>query len=97
MRRGDGFPAITVASLDGRLYVLDGFHRVEAALLAGIPELNAKIAKLTEKAADREALKANTQHGLNLNQKDKRNIFRIYLERGDHLRLDGSPKSLRQM
>lgn len=97
MRRGDGFPAITVASVDGRLYVLDGFHRVEAALQAGIADLNAKIAKLSEQAAIREAIKANAHHGLNLNRKDKQNIFRIYLERGDHLRRDGVPKSLRQM
>ncbi|MCL6683457.1 ParB N-terminal domain-containing protein [Sphingomonas alba] len=97
MRRGDGFPAITVASVDGRLYILDGFHRVEAALQAGLPALNAKIAKLSEQAAVREAFKANVDHGLNLNRKDKRNIFRIYLERGDHLGRDGSPKSLRRM
>ncbi|WP_324806601.1 ParB N-terminal domain-containing protein [Sphingomonas sp. LY29] len=97
MRRGDGFPAITVASIDGRLNVLDGFHRVEAALRAELPDINAKIAKLTEKAAVREAIKANARHGLNLNRKDKRNIFRLYLERGDHLRRDGEPKSLRQM
>lgn len=97
MKRGDGFPAIIVASVGGRLYILDGFHRVEAAIRAGLAEINAKIATLTEKAAIREAIRANANHGLNLNRKDKRNIFRLYLERGDHLRLDGSPKTLRQM
>lgn len=97
MRRGEGFPAVTIASIDGHLYLLDGFHRVAAAMKAGVTELNARIAKLTEKAALHEAIKANADHGLNLNRKDKQNIFRLYLERGDHLRRDGSPKSLRQM
>src|SRR4051794_874464 len=80
MRRGDPFPPITVGIVEGELYVLDGFHRIEAAVQAGLTEINAKIAKLTEAQAVREAMKANVDHGLNLNRKDKKNMFSLYLE-----------------
>jgi hypothetical protein len=35
MRRGERFPAITVVSDAGRLFVRDGFHRVAAARACG--------------------------------------------------------------
>lgn len=97
MRRGDTFPPIRVARVGSSLCVLDGFHRVEAARAIGRESIGAYITSMSEKEAMRVAISANALHGLNLNRKDKRRCFNLYVEGGGHLRPDGSVKSLRQI
>jgi hypothetical protein len=97
MRRGDVFPPILVGKLPDGLYVLDGFHRLEAAQAAGLESISARIAPIREERAVWLAVEANATHGKNLTQKDKRHAFQRYCEIGLHLRPDGTIKSLRQM
>jgi hypothetical protein len=97
MRRGDEFPPILVGKVANRLYVLDGFHRLEAARLAGVSAIRARLGSMREDTAVWLAVEANATHGKNLTQKDKRHCFKRYCDTGRHRRLDGTIKSLREM
>lgn len=97
MSRGDKFPPITVGHVGKIMYLLDGFHRVEAADKAGLKSLEAVIAPMDETTAILVAIAANAKHGLNLTGKDKRRCFQLYCECGGHLHKDGTVKSLRHI
>ncbi len=97
MRRGDEFPPIKVANVGGKLYVVDGFHRLEAARQAKRTQIAAEIAPMSEKAAVALAINANALHGLPLSQKDKQRCFQLYRDAGLHCWPDGRVKSLRQI
>jgi hypothetical protein len=97
MRRGDTFPPILVGRVANVLYVLDGFHRLEAARAAGLSEISIRVASMREDTAVWVAVEANAIHGLNLTRSDKRHCFQRYCETGRHVGPDGSIKSLREM
>ena len=97
LKRGDLFPPILVGRVGKGLYVLDGFHRVEAARMAGLNEISARVAPMREETAVWVAIEANATHGKNLSGKDKRHCFERYCATERHLRPDGTIKSLRQM
>ncbi|WP_243444874.1 ParB/RepB/Spo0J family partition protein [Sphingosinicella humi] len=97
MLRGDAFPPISVARIGRELFVVDGFHRLEAARAAGLETVEARVANMQEDTAVAVAIEANATHGLSLSRSDKRRCFALYVEAGRHLRLDGTVKSLRQI
>jgi hypothetical protein len=98
MKRGDPFPPILLAKVGKKgPFVLDGFHRVEAARLADLSAISARIASMTEDTAVWAAIQANTKHGINLTRQDKRRCFQLFCEAGRHLRQDGTVKSLRAL
>jgi hypothetical protein len=97
MRKGDEFPPIAVAKVQGRLYVVDGFHRLAAARAAKRTTIAALVAAMTEKEAVITAIHANSTHGLRLTNSDKRRCLELFCGAGHHLRSNGTVKSSRRI
>jgi transposase len=108
MRVGAEFPPIEVAQfppgaaseLEGARVLIDGFHRVEAMQRLGIGETRAVVREVTTfEEARWLAGKANQTHGRPYRPKERREVFRAFVEAAQHLR-DGEPgelKSYREM
>lgn len=74
------FPRVLVY-FDGEHYwLVDGFHRIAAALKCKLYEIDCEIKEGTQREARFNATKANTDHGLPRNREDKRIAVRILLE-----------------
>lgn len=82
---GATMPPLTVAVLPGRRSLLvDGFHRAEAAKLAGLAEVEVNQVEVPdETAALLIAVQANQQHGLRRTRADKRRAVIALLENAD--------------
>lgn len=83
----DQLPPIRVARIDGRLVLIDGRHRVEAALREGRRELPAVIKDLDEREALREAIRANAKNGLPLTLAERKRaavrLLKLFPEASD--------------
>jgi len=66
MQAGAEFPPVTLAHIDGSLYLVDGWHRVAAAITNNQHLVWADISEMTFNEARWYAAKANTEHGLQL-------------------------------
>jgi hypothetical protein len=84
MKAGAEFPPIILAHIDGSLYLVDGWHRLEAALVIGQDIVWADVCEMTFDEARWQAAKANTQHGLPLKTAEYREVFRAFIESGHH-------------
>lgn len=72
MRVGDEFPPITVGSFEGKLYVIDGWHRIEAKKLLKQEHIQAVIKSYKDKKEMfLDAIKSNIQHGRQLSTHEK--------------------------
>ncbi len=77
---GGTFPPVEVY-YDGRYYWLaDGFHRVEAALAAGLTEVAANVRQGDRRAAVLHSVGANAEHGLRRSNADKRRAVSALLD-----------------
>jgi ParB-like chromosome segregation protein Spo0J len=94
-RAGGDLEPIKVARINRGLFVVDGFHRLQAARAAGRETITAEVARLSLDEARSYALLANTQHGKRLTPKDKARIFARYVELRKHLDPHGATKSSR--
>ncbi len=93
MRAGDRFDPVILFNDDANLWAADGLHRIEAARRggmdlplaqrAGFPAIEAIIHQGTLRDAILYACGANTDHGLQRSQKDKRNAVLILLRDGE--------------
>jgi hypothetical protein len=74
------FPPVEVAIVGGAWYLTDGFHRIEAARVAGLAEIGAEArpAASIEEARWRAAV-ANLRHGLPLRKAEVREAFRRFV------------------
>jgi len=88
MRTGAEFPPVTLGSIGGSLYLVDGWHRVAAAQLNDHSIISATIATMTRSEAEWLAAEANIRHGLSLKSKEYRQVFRAFIRSGQH-RLKG--------
>lgn len=80
MRDGDQFPPLQVYEVDDECFVVDGWHRVYAADRAGLTDLPARVTVATDKRdAILASAGANTRHGLNRTNDDKRKAIRTVL------------------
>jgi hypothetical protein len=93
VKGGVALDPIDVARVGKALYLLDGFHRIEASWLEGKPTITARVAKMSLPEARAEAGKANTKRGLPLSRKSKANVLAQYVGRGEHLDTHGIRKS----
>ncbi len=66
MRQGQKFLPIRVYRVGTELWLVDGFHRLEAAKLCGFDTLEAEVIDGSPSDAIRASLKANLTHGLPL-------------------------------
>lgn len=74
------FPSIVVyRDEDGNLWLADGFHRVVAALKAGLKEINADVRIGEKRDAILHSVGANATHGLRRTNEDKRRAIATLL------------------
>lgn len=95
LRAGQDLPPIRVAQIGAALYVVDGFHRLEAHGLEKRKTVGAIVCRMGLAEALEEAEKANTEHGLNLSREDKQLRWNRYVEAGRHLAGRGTARSIR--
>jgi transcriptional regulator with XRE-family HTH domain/uncharacterized ParB-like nuclease family protein len=81
MREGHRFPPIVVYTDDDVTFFLsDGYHRLEAELEAGRTHIDANVRCGGPREAFRDALKANSTHGLRRTREDKRHAVNLALD-----------------
>ena len=87
LKAGRQLPPVTVVqdSVTGQLYLADGYHRRDAAILAGRTMIDAEITEGTFTDAVRLAIRANAAHGLRRTNADKRNALRLAWENRQEL------------
>lgn len=90
--RGDLEP-VQVARVGKALYLLDGFHRVDAAGELGWTHISARIAKMNLPEALTYSEASNTRHGKGPNRDDKAKRWDAYVARGGHLNERGERKT----
>jgi hypothetical protein len=91
-RNGSTPPPIKVARTpSGALFLVDGWHRLEAGALETRPsfevhgdEVWAEVAELSEAQARWEAARANLGHGVPLKTREMRNVFQAFVKAGQH-------------
>ncbi|WP_295958951.1 hypothetical protein [Rhodoferax sp.] len=71
----------------GALFLVDGWHRMEAGALQTVDELNGRevlalVADLSEREVRWEAAQANMGHGVQLKPKEYREVFRAFVKAG---------------
>ena len=81
MRGGWGdFPPVEVFRLENALYVVDGFHRVQAAREAKLPKIPANVRNGSADDALLFCVRANSTHGLRRSNEDKRRAVEMLLD-----------------
>jgi hypothetical protein len=79
MEGGAIFPPLVVFQDGPECWLADGFHRVEAAMLAGREEINAEVHAGTLREAQLFSVAANQTHGLRRTNADKRRAVAFLL------------------
>lgn len=98
MRLGQKFPPIELAEIKGKLYLINGFHRHEAAfIMLGHECLEAVVTQMTKTEAKAAASRANVTQGEGLKTADKRNRLRLYIQGRLNRKPDGSLQSYREL
>lgn len=103
MGHGQVFPPIKLGRIEGRLFLIDGWHRLAAMRMNGATEEPMLVATMTRQQAHWEAAKPNLTHGLPLKPREKRPVFKAYVKSGQHrkrlpgLRSGSKLKSYREM
>lgn len=74
---------------EGALFLVDGWHRIEAGALQTTtslegPEVLALVAALSEREVRWEAAQANMAHGVPLKSREYREVFRAFVKAGKH-------------
>ena len=82
LKAGMRLPPVTVVqdSVSGQLYLVDGYHRKAAAVMAGRTMIDAEITEGTFTDAVRLAIRANATNGLRRTNADKRNALKLAWE-----------------
>ena len=83
MKSGSEFPAIVVGSFEGKMYVVDGWHRIEAKKLLKEEYIQATV-KTYESFKDMfiDAVKLNATHGRPLSVQEKVRIVELLKQYG---------------
>jgi transposase-like protein len=74
------FPPVEVVAVDDKMFVVDGFHRVEAARDAKIKEIKAIVRKGSKHLAQWMAACSNRKHGLRRTNADKRRAVKMAIQ-----------------
>jgi hypothetical protein len=80
MRSGIQFPAIDVFRIDDRYYLVDGFHRLQAAQKVGRENIHAEIHQGTIRDAIIFSAGTNTRHGIQRTNADKKRVVQRLLD-----------------
>jgi ParB-like chromosome segregation protein Spo0J len=95
LEAGKPLPPVKVAHVGQVLYLVDGFHRLEAHRLAGRETVGATVARMSLPEARKEAQLANTTHGKNLSRADKNRLWADFTDAEGHREACGRLKSPR--
>ena len=74
------FPPVSLAEIDGAYFIVDGHHRVKAAINAELESIPAEVVADSECAALVEAFRRNTIHGLRFSSADRSNAIQMILK-----------------
>lgn len=102
-RAGRVPPPIKVARVKGKLYLVDGWHRMAAGALQvsrGLgsgQEVTALVADMTQAEALWEAAQANMGHGVPLKAKDLHAVFKAFVRAKKHVKPNGVLMSYREI
>lgn len=92
MKAGALFPPLELGKVEGKLFLLDGWHRYEAAVLInGNETVEAVVRTMTLHEAIWAAASANLTQGQGLTSKEKRNVLNAYIKARKH-KLGGSDR-----
>lgn len=86
IKAGADMPPLQAALVDGVHILVDGFHRAAAYEALGYDEVDVSVIEATWDNALWMAAEANTRHGLPLTGKEHREVFRVYIRTGQHLK-----------
>lgn len=92
---GETRDPIRVARVGRVLYVVDGFHRLQAYRTAGRRTIPALVAKMGLSEARDAARSLNAMNGKAYSRADKEGVWSAYIAEGRHLECDGSAKPSR--
>lgn len=85
MQAGMKFPPVSLADIDGTLYLTAGWHRMGAAAdINGHPAVEATVRKMSKMDALWEAAASNLKHGQPITAREKRDVLRTYIKAGKH-------------
>ncbi len=92
-------PPIRLGRVKGRLYLLDGWHRMEAGALkrSSLGEVWVEVADLSQTEAIWEAAQANLGHGVQYSSKDLHAVFKAFIKAKKHIKSNGQLMSYREM
>jgi hypothetical protein len=77
----DRFPPVDVFEVEGKLYLVDGWHRLNAAMTAKLDTIKCRVFTGTMEQAWEFAWGANKTNGRRLTTKDKRHAIEVALQR----------------
>lgn len=97
MERGEEFPPVEVAHVEGAAYLVDGFHRVAALETMGRSKVLARVTKTTREGAKRTAALANLRHALPLKKIELKRAFVLLVEGKGHVTKAGNLVSYRKL
>lgn len=98
MQAGVKFPPVSLADVGGVLYLLDGWHRMEAAAtINGHAAVEATVRTMSKAEAGWEAAVANLKHGQGYTSRDKRNVLSAYIKARKHKTGNDIVKSYRDI
>lgn len=92
---GEARDPVRVARVGKVLYLVDGFHRLEAYRLCGRSHVPAQVATMSLPEAQEEAMRLNAQNGKPYSRKDKQRIWDTYVAAGKHLGDEGKARGSR--
>jgi hypothetical protein len=97
IRNGKVLRPIKLASVDDVLFLVDGWHRLEAMESLGQEFADAEVIQANRQEAIWLAATANLEHGVQLKQSEFRNVFRAYIKSRQHLKGHRKVKSYREI
>lgn len=97
IRQGNLFPPIKLARIDGAIYCVDGFHRIQAHRIAERHEIEAFIVDTSVEEARWLAAEANLTHGLPLKPADLQEAFKRFVKARRHRTARGRFKTYRDI
>ncbi len=108
MRVGAAFPPLRLARINGALFLIDGWHRLEAhkRRLSMVKEWSDRrkleaiavtIEDMSEADARFAAATANLRHGLPMKPRERKRVFKLYMEQGRWRARAGQVKPTRKI
>lgn len=96
-KAGGDLGPVELADIEGRLVLLNGWHRMAALERLERDTVQATITPMSESEARWRAAIANADHGVPLNKSEHVNVFKAYVRSRKHWKRKGVYKSYREI